>query len=44
MAQIGGTRQVRVSKAFRYMGFQRFEELCPKYQPGFVDGNVTQGQ
>lgn len=44
MAEIGGTGQVKRSKAFRYKEFQRPEELCPKHQPVFVDGNVTQGQ
>lgn len=44
MAEIGGTSQVKENKAFKYMEFQRLEERCPKHEPGFVDGNVTQGQ
>lgn len=44
MAEIGGARQVKGSKAFRYMEIQRPKELCPKHPRGFVDGNITQGQ
>lgn len=31
-------------QSFQIYGNQRPKELCPKHQPGFVDGNITQGQ